>query len=291
MLRSESQKHLNALRLAWLYISMSRPPNGILMFLAVIVGAYVASRSLPQLFELSLSLITAYCLNGSSMVINDIIDREVDRINNPLRPLPSGKISVRSAIIYGGSLGFMGLLASYITGTGTLILALIFYAIANVYNIWLKPLGIVGNIAVSLAVVAPFLYGSVLMLGTITQKVLILGLLAFLANMGREIIKGMTDVEGDALRGVASVARKYGCRRAAITGAGFVLTAVVLSPLPKLLNILGWTYLLLVCIADAGFIYSTVKILLDPTPVKARIVKRELLAWMSIALIAFILGA
>ncbi|MEM3489554.1 MAG: geranylgeranylglycerol-phosphate geranylgeranyltransferase, partial [Nitrososphaerota archaeon] len=271
--------------------SMSRPPNGLLMFLAVVVGSYVASRSLPQLLELSLSFITAYCLNGSSMVINDIIDKEVDKINDPLRPIPSGRISVKAAIIYGGFLGLAGLFASCITGIGTLIVAIIFYAIANAYNVWLKPLGIIGNVAVSLAVVAPFLYGSVLMLGTISMKVLILGLLAFLANMGREVIKGMVDIEGDALRGVASIARIYGSRKAAVIGAGFILTAVILSPLPTFLGMLGWTYLLLVCFADIGFVYSAIKILLDPTHVKARKVKRELLAWMSIALIAFIIGA
>lgn len=282
---------MNILTKAWLYLSISRPPNGLLMFLAVIVGAYVASRSLPQLLELSLSFITAYCLNGSSMVINDIIDKEVDKVNDPLRPIPSGRISVNAAMIYGGFLGLAGLFASYITGIGTLIVAIIFYAIANAYNVWLKPLGIIGNIAVSSAVVAPFLYGSVLMLGTISMKVLILGLLAFLANMGREIIKGMVDIKGDALRGVATIARKYGSRKAAVIAAGFILTAVILSPLPTLLGILGWTYLLLVCLADIGFVYSTIKILLDPTHIKARRVKRELLAWMSIALIAFIIGA
>lgn len=282
---------MNVLGKAWLYLSMSRPPNGLLMFLAVVVGSYVASRSLPQLLELSLSFITAYCLNGSSMVINDIIDKEVDKINDPLRPIPSGRISVKAAIIYGGFLGLAGLFASCITGIGTLIVAIIFYAIANAYNVWLKPLGIIGNVAVSLAVVAPFLYGSVLMLGTISMKVLILGLLAFLANMGREVIKGMVDIEGDALRGVASIARIYGSRKAAVIGAGFILTAVILSPLPTFLGMLGWTYLLLVCFADIGFVYSAIKILLNPTHVKARKVKRELLAWMSIALIAFIIGA
>ncbi|MEM2041269.1 MAG: geranylgeranylglycerol-phosphate geranylgeranyltransferase [Nitrososphaerota archaeon] len=291
MLRSKSQEHMNVLGKAWLYLSMSRPPNGLLMFLAVVVGSYVASRSLPQLLELSLSFITAYCLNGSSMVINDIIDKEVDKINDPLRPIPSGRISVKAAIIYGGFLGLAGLFASCITGIGTLIVAIIFYAIANAYNVWLKPLGIIGNVAVSLAVVAPFLYGSVLMLGTISMKVLILGLLAFLANMGREVIKGMVDIEGDALRGVASIARIYGSRKAAVIGAGFILTAVILSPLPTFLGMLGWTYLLLVCFADIGFVYSAIKILLNPTHVKARKVKRELLAWMSIALIAFIIGA
>jgi len=290
MLRSESKKHLNPIALAWTYISMSRPPNGLLMFLAVVVGSYVASRSLPQPYELLLAFLTAYCLNGSSMVINDIIDREVDKVNAPFRPIPSGIVSLRAAAIYGVILGLIGLSSSYILGTNTLILALIFYAIALTYNVWLKPFGILGNIAVSLAVVAPFLYGSILMINTISSKVLILGLLAFLANMGREIIKGIADVEGDAIRGVSSVARKSGINLASKISAGFIIAAVMLSPLPLILGILGWTYLFLVSIADVGFVYSITKLLLDPSQLKARKVKRELLIWMGIALVAFILG-
>ena len=290
MLRGESQKPLNPLSLAWAYISMSRPPNGLLMFLAVVVGSYVASKSLPQPLELLLAFLTAYCLNGSSMVINDIIDREVDKINAPFRPIPSGRVSVGAAVIYGGALGLIGLLSSYILGINTLIVAIIFYTIATIYNVWLKPFGLIGNIAVSSAVVAPFLYGSVLMLNTVSPGVLILGFLAFLANMGREVIKGIADIEGDALREVLTVARRRGSRRASQIGAGFIIAAVVLSPLPILLRILGWTYLFLVTIADVGFIYSVAKILLDPSQQTARKVKRELLIWMGIALVAFIVG-
>ncbi len=290
MLRGESQKPLNPLSLAWAYISMSRPPNGLLMFLAVVVGSYVASKSLPQPLELFLAFLTAYCLNGSSMVINDIIDREVDKINAPFRPIPSGRVSVGAAVIYGGALGFIGLFSSYIIGINTLIVAIIFYTIATIYNVWLKPFGLIGNIAVSSAVVAPFLYGSVLMLNTVSPGVLILGFLAFLANMGREVIKGIADIEGDALREVLTVARRRGSRRASQIGAGFIIAAVVLSPLPIVLGILGWTYLFLVTIADVGFIYSVAKILLDPSQQTARKVKRELLIWMGIALVAFIVG-
>jgi geranylgeranylglycerol-phosphate geranylgeranyltransferase len=290
MLRGESQKHLSPLSLTWAYISLSRPPNGLLMFLAVVVGSYVASKSLPQPLELFLAFLTAYCLNGSSMVINDIIDREVDKVNAPFRPIPSGRVGVGSAVIYGGALGLIGLFSSYILGINTLIVAAIFYTIAIIYNVWLKPYGLIGNIAVSSAVVAPFLYGSVLTLNTISPSVLILGLLAFLANMGREVIKGIADIEGDALREVLTVARRRGSRRASQIGAGFIIAAVALSPLPTLLGILGWTYLYLVTIADVGFLYSVAKILLDPSRQTARKVKRELLIWMGIALVAFIAG-
>lgn len=270
---------------------MSRPPNGLLMFLAVIVGSYVASRTLPSFFETALAFITAYCLNGSSMVLNDIIDREVDKINAPYRPIPSGRVRINSAIVYGAALGLVGLSASFVLGINTLLVALIFYSIATAYNLWLKPLGILGNIAVSSAVVAPFLYGSVLMINAISPKVILLGLLAFLANMGREIIKGIADIDGDALRGVSSVARKSGNKKAAIIGSGFIITSVILSPLPTVLGVLGCTYLLLVVVADAGFLYSIIKLLVNPSQSNSRIVKHELLLWMAIALIAFILGA
>lgn len=272
-------------------MGLTRPPNGLLMFIGVLAGYYVASGSLPKPPTALLAFATAYSLNGASMAINDIVDIEVDRVNTPDRPLPSGLVTTQGAAALSAALSVIGLSAAMLVSLPALGVAGAFLLLALLYNVWLKPYGLPGNAAVSLTVVAPFLYGSVIATGWIGTPAAILGVLAFLANMGREVVKGIVDMEGDALRGVRTVARSYGRRSAALLGSLFYLSAVALSPLPALLGILGPRYLIIVTPADMGFIYSSIRLLRDPSPATSLRVKKEVLLWMLIALVAFLAGA
>ncbi len=270
---------------------LTRPPNGAMMFLGVLAGHYVSSGRAPDAFQALLAFLTAYCLNGSSMVVNDLIDLDVDRVNAPERPLPSGEVSVRGAAAFAVVLGAVGLASSFALGYATFAIAVAFYAIALAYNIRLKPLGLPGNAAVSSTVAAPFLFGSAMAAGVPDAGAVTLALLAALSNLGREVVKGIADVEGDRLRNLRTVALTKGRRVAAVLGASFVMAAVLLSPLPYLLGVLGWAYVPLVMVADAGFVLSSISVIRDPSPTNARRVKNHYLLWMLVALLAFLLGS
>ena len=60
---------------------------------AVIVGAFVSKPATIDAATLLLGFVTGFAICGYSMVINDYYDIEVDRVNQPDRPLPSGAIS------------------------------------------------------------------------------------------------------------------------------------------------------------------------------------------------------
>jgi len=115
-------------------------------------------------------------------------------------------------------------------------------------------------------------------------------LLAFLSNTGREIIKGIAEAEGDALRSVRTLARMRGPRVAAKFGSAFTLIAVGLSPIPILvggLSPLG--YLPVVFVTDILFVYLSVKLLLDVS--SAQTVKKLYKFPMLLAMVSFITGA
>ncbi len=273
------------------YILMTRPVNSLMMFFAVIVGAAISGTWIVSLDRLVPALLTSYGLTGSSMVLNDYFDREVDAVNNPSRPIPAGLVSPRSALAVSLVTAGIGLVSSAITSLACFTIAVIAYATAVIYNWRLKQTGLLGNMAVSFAVVAPFLYGAVLATGQVPSKLLIFTLLAFLANTGREIVKGMADVEGDAKRGVRTVARIYGIDKAAYAGSSLYLAAVGLSPLPYVMNIVNQYYLVFVAVADAGFVYSATKLLVNPTAEEGRLQKKLSLAWMFAALVSFLAGS
>ena len=270
---------------------LTRPPNGILMFIAVLAGVTLSNKQTITPMQIILSFITAYGLNGSIMGFNDYFDRDIDRVNAPWRPIPSGAVSCFEATFFSAILGSMGIISATLTSTSCMVVAVIAYLLALIYNMILKKMGLIGNMAVSGIVVAPFIYGAILSDGYVSTRLIFFVIPVYLSVLGREIIKGISDVKGDALRGIRSIARIRGKRFAGILGGALYVAAVSVSPFPYLLNLVSWPYIVIVSLADMGFIYSAISIIKNPSRAEALKVKKMTLLWMLIALIAFITGS
>jgi len=272
-------------------ISLTRPPNAVLMYIAVIAGILLSDAKSFQLDKLILALLTAYGLCGSSMGFNDYFDKEVDEVNAPWRPIPSGTVSEKEAFAFSSALALIGIAAAAATSLTCLLVAAVSFFAAFAYNATLKKTGFLGNMIVSGIVVAPFVYGAILSDGYLSLRLVTFIIPAYLANLGREVIKGISDVEGDALRDVKSIARIMGENFASKLGAVLYLAAVAVSPLPYVLRLTSWLYLPIVAIADLGFIYESASILRKPDRVNSLKVKNRTLGWMLVALMAFIAGS
>jgi len=115
--------------------------------------------------------------------------------------------------------------------------------------------------------------------------------MAFFSTVGREITKGIVDVEGDKLEGIRTVAAIYGSRKAAFLTLLFYVSAVILSFFPLLLeNKVSVWYLPFVAVADLGFIFSATSLLHNYSRKNARRVKNIVRIWMIIGLFAFVAG-
>ncbi len=66
---------------------------------------------------------TSATLYLCGMVWNDVFDRHVDANERPNRPIPSGRVSVRAAVIFAAILMLIGLSCAAIVGRNTLIVA------------------------------------------------------------------------------------------------------------------------------------------------------------------------
>lgn len=256
---------------------------------AVIVGEIIANPVL-SVGALFYGFMTGFLLLGSSMVLNDYYDREIDAINAPERPLPSGVIKLSGAVSFAAILISAGLFFSAHTGISTLIIAVVSVVIAFAYNAWLKKSGFLGNVLVSVNVAVPFIYGGFAVESKSLFPLLVFASLAFLSSLGREIVKGIVDVSGDSARGVRSVAVSMGNAYAAKRGAFFFLVAVALSVLPLALGIVSQYYIPLVLICDLGFLLSAYSIVTTPTPQNAKRNKEYVLVWMFFGLLAFVVG-
>ncbi|MCX8204493.1 MAG: geranylgeranylglycerol-phosphate geranylgeranyltransferase [Candidatus Nezhaarchaeota archaeon] len=269
-----------------------RPINSLMTGAAVIVGMLIAVKghlSEALIEEAVLSFVTGSTLSGAAMVVNDYYDREIDLINDPARPIPSGAVKPREALTLASTLVLIGLAASALTCPQCLALSSTAVAVAIGYATKGKSTGIPGNIMVSFCTAIPFIYGG-MAVGGIDPSLLLFASIAFTANMGREVTKGIVDVVGDSSMGIRTVAAVYGRVAAAKLASLFFLAAVAMSIAPWLLGFVSVYYLPLVVICDIGFVKSALALVRNPSAENARRVKHEVLLWMLIGLAAFMAG-
>lgn len=270
-------------------LTMMRLPNCVMIGFAVIVGEIISTSILPARAVLY-GFTAGFFLLAASMVVNDYFDREIDSINEPKRPLPSGVVSAKEALSFAAILGSLGLLSASNTGTPTLVLALLSLVIMMSYNTRLKKTGLLGNVLVSTNVAIPFVYGG-FAVASLNWSLGIFALLAFLSSVGREIVKGIVDVPGDTSRGVRSIAATKGNVAAAKYGAALFLAAVAMSAVPLLFGLVTYYYIPLVAICDIGFVLTAYSILSNASPRNAKRNKKYVLIWMTFGLLAFVVGS
>lgn len=275
------------------YLRLMRPVNCLMVGFAVVVGAVIVSPNISNALWLNLtySFVTGFALTAEAMIINDYYDREIDAINEPGRPIPSGLVYPHEALVLAFALTVIGLTAAYLAYPSSLAIAIFAWIVFVIYTTIGKRSGLPGNFLVSICVAIPFIFGSYTAVGSIEPNVMIVSIIAFLSNTGREITKGIVDVEGDRAKNIRTVAVRYGEKAAAVVAVLFFLSAILLSPIPLVLNFVSLCFIPLVAITDFGLGVSSFMLLKDHSRENARKVKKIILLSFLVALLAFVAGA
>jgi geranylgeranylglycerol-phosphate geranylgeranyltransferase len=273
-------------------VRLMRPINCAMMGFAVFVGAVLAD---PQFFNAEwlgvlYGFATGFMLTAAAMTINDYYDRAIDAINEPSRPIPSGSVSVRESLAFVLALSVAGFVFAYLTSVLCLVVAAISWVVVVTYVTVGKRSGLPGNFLVSTCVAIPFIYGSIAVLNYVPLSVLLFTLMAFLSNTGREITKGIVDVKGDEAEGIKTLAVRYGERNAAVTAALFYVSAVALTPLPWIMNLVSFWFIPLVLVTDIGLVASSALLLRDYSRENARKIKKLVLLLFVVGLLAYVVG-
>ena len=275
---------------------MIRPPNCLMMGFAVVIGAVLTSlKNLSASWlNLTFGFVTGFLLTAASMVLNDYYDLETDSINEPKRPIPSGTIKPREALSLALVLTSAGFLAACLTSEDArapcLVTAVIAWLVAVAYTTVGKRSGLAGNFLVSTCVAIPFIYGSIAVRGVVELNVLVFVLIAFLSNTGREITKGIVDVEGDRLMNTRTMAVRYGERSAAIAAVLFYFSAIALSSAPWIAGLVSVWFVPFVAVTDLGLVVCSFMLLKDYSRENARRVKNKVLFVLIFGLLAFFVG-
>jgi geranylgeranylglycerol-phosphate geranylgeranyltransferase len=268
-----------------------RPVNALMGGIGVVVGA-VSSGFLtaPKWPELIFGYFVVFCVSAMGMIINDMTDIEVDRINCPERVLPSGRLSVSDAKILFGIYLAAGFILAILTLNPIVVLIVgVGTFLTVVYSVKLKRLGLIGNFCVAGLTAAAILLG-----GAIQDRMDIAiwpALVAFCINIGREVTKGIDDYEGDSKAGVKTLAVRFGPKVAAKVVVGFMIATIVVAFIPYFLQYFSVIFLVFLCGLVIILIIIIVRLLRDPTPQNAHKIKTWQKIVMLLGLVAFLLGA
>jgi geranylgeranylglycerol-phosphate geranylgeranyltransferase len=277
------------------FVGLMRPVNCVMMGFAVFVGVILASPALSNLNWLSIlyGFLTGFTFCAAAMVINDYYDRKIDAINEPARPIPSGTVKPKEALAFMAALILFGFTFSLLVapyGLLCFVVAAISLVLTATYLTVGKRTGLPGNFLVSACVAIPFIYGSIVAVGTIGLNVLLFASMAFLSNTGREITKGIVDTAGDRAEGVKTVAVRFGDGIAAAVAVVFFISAVVLTPVTWMMGLVGILFIPFVLVTDIGLAVCSAVLLLDHSREKSRRIKNVVLLLFVFGLLAYVFG-
>lgn len=170
-------------------------------------------------------LMSGPLLTGYTQTVNDLYDREIDAINEPYRPIPSGAISVPQVVtqvifLLAGGVGVAYILDRWAGHDFPIIacLALGGSFLAFIYSappLKLKQNGWLGNYALGASYISLPWWAGHALFGELNWTIVVLTLFYSLAGLGIAVVNDFKSVEGDRQLGLKSLPVMFGIGTAA----------------------------------------------------------------------------
>ncbi len=210
-------------------LQLMKPITWIPLIWGVVCGA---ASSGNYTWTLENVLIAAACmlmsgplLAGYTQTINDFYDKDIDAINEPYRPIPSGAISIPQVISQVWVLLLAGIGVAYLLDLWAghsfptiTVLAIGGSFVSYIYSappLKLKKNGWLGNYALGSSYIALPWWAGHALFGDLNATIVILTLLYSFAGLGIAVVNDFKSVEGDRQLGLQSLPVMFGVQTAA----------------------------------------------------------------------------
>ncbi|MBD2388187.1 chlorophyll synthase ChlG [Cylindrospermum sp. FACHB-282] len=217
-------------------LQLMKPITWIPLIWGVVCGAASSGNYIWSLENVlkaaTCMLLSGPLLAGYTQTLNDYYDREIDAINEPYRPIPSGVISERQVITQIVLLFLSGIGLAFILDVwaghefpNVTALAVFGCFIAYIYSappLKLKQNGWLGNYALGASYIALPWWAGHALFGDLNWKIVVLTLFYSLAGLGIAIVNDFKSVEGDRQLGLQSLPVMFG-----ITTASWICVVMI----------------------------------------------------------------
>ena len=217
-------------------LQLMKPVTWIPLIWGVLCGAAASGRfhwTLPEVTaSFACMVMSGPLLAGYTQTINDYYDREIDAINEPYRPIPSGAIPLGQVkaqiwILLLAGLGVaygLDLWAGHATPV-VFLLALGGSFVSFIYSappLKLKQNGWLGNYALGASYIALPWWAGQALFGQLTWTTALLTLAYSLAGLGIAVVNDFKSIEGDRALGLQSLPVVFGAKRASWISAAMI---------------------------------------------------------------------
>ncbi len=183
--------------------------------LVSLAGSCIAYYSFPPINIAILAFIIPMMGWVAGLYLSDFLDRKLDKIEKPHRPIPSGRIHPYEALFIGSLFAATGLIFSFYLSIYNLALVFVVAFLVLGYTKFSKSRGILGNINRGFLTVASFFYGTFSSGQTIDQipiYIWILSLVFLFHDTNSNLVGAIRDMEGDKKGGYKTIPVKYGLK-------------------------------------------------------------------------------
>lgn len=265
------------------YLQLFRMGNAVMGIVGVMVAAFMAAGTgiVDQWANLIISAVVVFMFICGGNALNDYIDYEIDKTAHPERPIPSSRMTRKSAfhaavVMLCGSV----VVSLFTIDIECIVIVIIACVLMVAYEMALKQRGFVGNVTIAVLTGMMFLLGGAVV-GDIEDNVIV-ALMALLVSVGREIAKDIEDMDSD--EGRFTLPMRIGTRNAAALSCVFFVAGPVLSVAPMVWDSYGPLYYTVV-IADIIFLYCAYVVFSSP-----HMAQKFAKIAMIVALVSFIIG-
>lgn len=243
------------------FFKIIRPLNCLITFFTIIIGGLICSNDNDISASLILAGVVGFIITAVSNSINDFYDVEVDKINRPGRPLPSGILTQKNVLVFFIVLSIISLILCLLINIYAFGISLISMVLLFLYSYKLKRIPLIGNIIVSLLTSLAFIFGGIVVRNV--TLAIIPAVFAFLINLIREVIKDMEDADGDMLLSVSTFPIRFGDRASKYLVTAVTVVLVLFTFIPFVFHIYSIEFVLIVMIIVNPILVYSVKSLFE----------------------------
>lgn len=180
--------------------------------------------------DLALFFAGAVVMRGAGSTFNDIVDRDIDArvARTRARPLASGKVSARAAVLFLAAQCAAGLAVLVNFNGATILLGCASLALVGLYP-FMKRVSSFPQAVLGAAFAWGALVGWSAALGSLALAPILLYLGAVLWTIGYDTIYAVQDIEDDVLLGIGSSALFFGARLRLGVGSLYALSVILIE--------------------------------------------------------------